>query len=215
MHCPNTGAMTGCCTPGSRVWFSTSDNPKRKYPNTLEVIEPLEWVGSPDQVEGQLVGVNPGFANALIEEAIHAGVVAELRAPTLLRREVKVPDEAGRFDFGFEDAAGVGGYIEVKSVTLLADDGMGAFPDAVSERALRHVEALVRRVAAGERGVLLFCVQHTGINAVRCAQEIYPEYAQAVAAAASAGVEVLAYGCAISPLEIVVDRSLPMQVTTG
>jgi len=109
-----------------------------------------------------------------------------------------VPDEAGRFDFGFVDALGTNGYIEVKSVTLCMEDGVGAFPDAVSERALRHVQALRRRIADSERAVLLFCVQHTGIRKVRCAKEIYPEYADAVSAAAEAGVEVLAYGCAVS-----------------
>jgi len=55
---------------------------------------------------------------------------------------------------------------------------------------------------------LLFCVQHTGIREVRCAHEIYPEYADAVSAAAQAGVEVLAYGCEVSPTEIRVTQKL-------
>ncbi len=209
LHCPNTGAMTGCSTPGSRVWFSTSDNPKRKYPNTLEIIEPLELVVEGNR-ESVKVGINPGKANALVDEGIRAGVVSELVAPRQLRREVAVPDEAGRFDFGFVDAAGVAGYIEVKSVTLCDAAGTGAFPDAVSERALRHVNALRRVVASGRRGLLLFCVQHTAVQRVRCAQEIYPEYAEAVSAAAGAGVEVLAYSCAVSAQQISIARSLPV-----
>lgn len=204
VHCPNTGAMTGCSTPGSKVWYSTSANPKRKYPHTLEIIEPLELASA-----GVRVGINPGKANALIDEAIRSGKVVELAAPAQLRREVPVPDEAGRFDFGFVDAAGVQGYVEVKSVTLCDAQGVGAFPDAVSERALRHVQALLRRVQAGERGVLMFCVQHTGVERVRCAAEVHPEYAVAVQAAAQAGVEVLAYGCAISATEIRVSDRLP------
>ena len=214
MHCPNTGAMTGCSTPGSRVWFSTSPNPKRKYPQTLEIVEPLE-TATTDLAAGQVaavVGVNPGKANALVDEAIRTGVIDELVAPKELRREVAVPDEAGRFDFGFVDAKGVSGFVEVKSVTLCDEKGVGAFPDAVSERALRHVQALVRRVLAGERGVLLFCVQHTGVMRVRCAAEIYPEYAVAVRDAASAGVEVLAYGCRVGAREISVTQRLPVDL---
>lgn len=208
MHCPNTGAMTGCCTPGSKVWFSTSTNPKRKYANTLEIIEPLETADAGSDPD--LVGIHPGRANGLVEEAINAGVIGELEKPSELRREVAVPDESGRFDFGFVDTSGTTGYVEVKSVTLCLDEGVGAFPDAVSERALRHVQALRRRCAEKERGVLLFCVQHTGIHKVRCADEIYPEYAEAVSAAAGAGVEVLAYACKVSPQEIRITESLPV-----
>ena len=109
MHCPNTGAMTGCCTPGSRVWFSTSANPKRKYANTLEIIEPLETAEA--GTDTALVGIHPGRANGLVEEAINAGVIGELVAPRELTREVGVPDEAGRFDFGFVDASGATGYV--------------------------------------------------------------------------------------------------------
>lgn len=210
MHCPNTGAMTGCCTPGSRVWFSTSTNPKRKYANTLEIIEPLETAKAENNPD--LVGIHPGRANGLVEEAINAGVIGELEKPRELRREVAVPDESGRFDFGFVDQSGTSGYIEVKSVTLCVAQGMGAFPDAVSERALRHVQALRRRCANKERAILLFCVQHTAIREVRCADEIYPEYAEAVSAAATAGVEVLAYTCKISPQEIRITEALPVLV---
>ena len=213
VHCPNTGAMTGCSAPGSRVWISTSNNPKRKYPNTLEIIEPLELVGG--AAATPLVGVNPGKANALVEEAINANVVESLKELAELQREVGVPDEAGRFDFGFIDASGQKGFVEVKSVTLCTEEGVGEFPDAVSERALRHVQALERRVDDDERGVLLFCVQHTGVDRVRCAAEIYPEYAQAVSLAASRGVEVLAYRCDISPAGLEVSRQLPVELLSG
>ena len=210
VHCPNTGAMTGCSTPGSRVWISTSDNRKRKYPNTLEIIEPLELVGGAKAAP--LVGVNPGKANALVEEAINSNVVESLTGLVELRREVSVPDEAGRFDFGFVDGSGKKGFVEVKSVTLCTEQSIGEFPDAVSERALRHVQALERRVDDNERGVLLFCIQHTGVDRVRCAAAIYPEYAEAVSLAARRGVEVLAYACDISPAGLEVRRQLPVDL---
>ena len=210
VHCPNTGAMTGCSAPGSRVWISTSNNPKRKYPNTLEIIEPLELVGG--AAATPLVGVNPGKANALVEEAINANVVESLKELAELQREVGVPDEAGRFDFGFIDASGQKGFVEVKSVTLCEGQGVGAFPDARSERALRHVQALARRADAGQRAVLFFCVQHTGVDRVRCADQIHPEYAEGVALAMAAGVEVLAYRCRVSSSELTIDTRLPFSV---
>ena len=84
-------------------------------------------------------------------------------------------------------------------MTLAGPGGRGAFPDAVSARALRHVETLASRRRLGERAVLLFCVQHTGIRWATTADEIHPAYGVAVRTAVGEGVEVLAYGCRIEP----------------
>ena len=184
VHCPNTGAMTGCAESGSPVWFSESANPKRKYPHTLEFV----------QTPAGLVSVNTGRANALVGEALRAGELGDLTDITEVKAEAKIPEGDGRFDFSALTPAGKA-YIEVKSTTLLMGEAMGAFPDAVSTRALKHVEALTRRVAAGQRGILIFCAQHCGIQAVRPAVEIDPDYAAGLAAAVDSGVEVLAFAC--------------------
>jgi sugar fermentation stimulation protein A len=203
VHCPNTGAMLGCAEPGSEVWYSTSSNPKRKYPNTLEVV-----LGNNGRV-----GVNTSRANQLIGEALEAGALALFAGARLLRAEAVIPDESGRFDFLLEDAAGRPCWVEVKNMTLCNETGRGSFPDAVSERALKHVNALVRRVQAGERAALVFCVQHTGVLRATLADEIHPAYGAAVRSAAEAGVEVLAFGCAIERDEIRVDAELPVDLT--
>ena len=80
-------------------------------------------------------------------------------------------------------------------MTLHLEDGLGAFPDAVSTRALKHVEELQMLVQQGARGVLLFCVQHLGIERVSPAAHIDPAYAEALRRAAENGVEILAYAC--------------------
>ena len=203
VHCPNTGAMFGCAEPGSEVWYSTSSNPKRKYPNTLEVV-----LGNNGRV-----GVNTSRANQLIGEALEAGALAPFAELRLLRAEAVIPDESGRFDFLLEDAAGKPCWVEVKNMTLCDETGRGSFPDAVSERALKHVNALVRRVRAGERAALVFCAQHTGVLRATLADEIHPAYGAAVRSAAEAGVEVLAFGCAIERDEIRVDAELPVDLT--
>ena len=202
MHCANTGAMLGCDTPGSPVWFSTSANPKRKYTHSLELVEVL------DGAAPCTVCVNTARPNAIVEEALADGNIVEL-AGAPLQREVAIPGESGRFDFALRTDPVT--YVEVKSVTLCRD-GVGAFPDAVSVRARRHAEALARCVAAGSRAVLLFCVPHTGIRRVTLADEIDPEYGAAVRRAAAAGIEVLAYGCVVTPAELAVERALPVEL---
>ncbi len=198
VHCPNTGAMTGCAEPGSPCWYSRSENPDRKYPHTLEVV----------QTPQGYVSVNTGRANTLVGEAIQAGVIAELGGALEVKAEAKIPEGNGRFDFRVTLPTTTA-WVEVKSTTLLLDDGAGAFPDAVSTRALKHVDALVNRVQAGERGVLVFCAQHCGIRSVRAAHEIHAEYAFALRAAMQLGVEVLAYGCSTDLREMTVVGRLP------
>lgn len=202
VHCPNTGAMAGCAEPGSEAWYSTSDNPKRKYPHTLEVVV---------SANGR-VGVNTARANQLVAESLGSGALAPFAAMKLIRAEAVIPDESGRFDFLLEDAAGSPCWVEVKNMTLCDETGRGSFPDAVSERALKHVNALVRRVEAGERAALVFCAQHTGVLRATLADEIHPAYGSAVRAAARAGVEVLAVGCRIDRDEIEVDSALPVDL---
>jgi sugar fermentation stimulation protein A len=93
-------------------------------------------------------------------------------------------------------------FVEVKSVTLLDEAygvGVGLFPDAVSERGTRHLNELIDVVRNGQRAVLFFCVQHTGIDEVRPADEIDPVYGQTLRKALVAGVEVLAYRADITP----------------
>jgi len=157
------------------------------------------------------VGINSARANALVGDALERSAIAELAGLPTVRREARIPGSGGRFDFHLD---GPGGpcWVEVKSMTLWLGDGRGAFPDAVSERALRHVEALVARRRAGERAVLLFCVQHTGVSHATPADEVHPAYGDALRAAAAEGVEVLAYGCRIERDEIAVSRPLPVRL---
>ena len=199
LHCPNTGAMTGCADPGSEVWFSTSGNPKRKYPHTLEVV--CSQYGR--------VGVNTARANALVAESLDLGRLPGFEDYREVHREAAIPGGAGRFDFRLQSAGAVC-WVEVKSMTLCHEGGRGAFPDAVSHRAQRHLAALQERRRAGDGAVLLFCVQHTGIRFATPADEIDPDYGRALRQARDAGVEVLAFGCRIEPDEISLSGPLPV-----
>ena len=138
--------------PRQRAWYSTSANPRRKYPHTLEIV---------GDANGDLIGINSSRANALVVEALASGALSGFPAGARVQREVAIPGERGRFDLLIDDE-----FVEVKSVTLKLPDA-GAFPDAVSARAARHLDALGRLARSGRRATLVFCVQHTGIEKVR------------------------------------------------
>lgn len=203
LHCPNTGSMLNCMAPGSRVWFSRSDDPARKLPGTWEIVE---------TPQGRLACINTGRANRVVEQALLAGAIPELAGFSQLRREVRYGEENSRVDFQltFEHRQA---YVEVKSVTLGFDGSTtAAFPDAVTQRGARHLRELAAMVRAGHRAVQLYCVNLTGVEAVRPAVEIDDAYAQALRQAVADGVEVLAYGVQLTPEHIFIDRSLRVEL---
>lgn len=203
LHCPNTGSMKACLFPGEKVWFSDSGNPKRKYPCTWEIAE------TPN---GHQILVNTGLPNKLVIEAVQSGGVEELSGYDSLRAEVKYGEENSRIDILLSDENKADCYIEVKNVTLLEEDGIGYFPDAVSTRGQKHLRELEREALSGNRAVLFFCVSHTGIESVRPAAHIDQEYARILAEVVKNGVEVLAYACAVSPEEVLIKRRIPFSL---
>lgn len=198
IHCPNTGSMRHCAEPGYGVWYSKSANPKRKYPFTWELAETQS---------GDLIGINTNNANKLVKEALDLGRVAELSLYSEIQSEVKYGSENSRIDFLLKGDDLPDCYVEVKSVTLL-EDGLGMFPDAVSERGQKHLRELSNMAKDGSKAMLLFCVQHTGIDHVVPARKIDPVYAATMEDALASGVEVVAYGCDIAPDEIVLAERL-------
>jgi len=205
LHCPNTGSMKNCNTPGSAVWFSDSGNPKRKYRHTWEMVAVSN---------GAVAGINTGRANALVQEAIAAGTIAELAGYAQIRTEVKYGAENSRIDLLLEKP-GQQCFVEVKNLTLGELDPetgalVGYFPDAVTERGQKHLRELEAMVQQGQRAVLLFCVQHTGVCEARPADHIDPKYGVALRQAQANGVEVMAWQCEMSAREIRIARPLPV-----
>jgi len=201
IHCPNTGSMLNCMGEGARVWFQRSSDPRRKLPGTWELVE---------TPQGRLACVNTARANPLVEEALLNGQISELAGFTTLKREVAYGVENSRVDFRL-DYAGTAAFVEVKSVTLgFAETPVAAFPDAVTTRGARHLRELATLARAGVRAVQLYCVNLSGIEAVRPAEEIDPAYAAALREAQAAGVEVLAYRVDLSVEELRITGRLPV-----
>jgi len=200
LHCPNTGAMTGCATPGDTVWYSTSLNIKRKYPHTWEITQ---------TAGGEYICVNTLRANQLVKEAISLDLIPELRGYNSLKTEVKYGAENSRIDFMLQAEDQPECYIEVKSVTL-ADRDNGYFPDAVTLRGQKHLRELISVAAEGKRAVLFFAVLHSAIGKFSPARHIDPKYAQLLNEAQKQGVEVLAYKAELSADNITLRSALPV-----
>lgn len=183
-HTANTGRMQGLCEPGSQVFVSQHDNPKRKLPFTWELI----------RIGRRLVGVDPTRSNALVAEALEAGGVPELQGYQQVTREVRWG--ASRLDFCLR-----GGdtecFIEVKTATLQHGDSV-LFPDGVSVRGQRHLQELVACCQAGYRAVIFFVVQRADIATVGLADHIDPDYGRLFREALAEGVEAIAYGCRVN-----------------
>lgn len=185
-HCPNTGRMTSCVTPGWRVALSDSHNPKRKYRYTWELVHNGScWIC-----------VHTGRANEMACEAVsNASIPALAGYPEILREQTF---GNSRFDLLLRDGDRRC-YVEVKNVTLLTGDGCYAFPDAVTDRGRKHLLELVDVVKAGYRAAMLYVIPRSDGTSFRPAYEIDPQYTDALKAAVASGVEVYAWQASVSP----------------
>jgi sugar fermentation stimulation protein A len=203
VHCANTGAMTGCAIAGSKIWLSKSDNLKRKYSYSWELVELEDGKG--------FICVNTARANKVIHAGLLAGKVTQFSQYKNIRPEVKY-GEASRVDFllsetGLEDV-----YLEVKSVTLQIDGELGAFPDAVTLRGQKHLLELLEMKRAGHRAVLVFCVLHSTIRKVTVADNIDPKYGKLLREVINQGVEVYCYSVDMSVEGLYLSHQIPLEV---
>ena len=200
VHCPNTGAMTGCAEPGSRVWLSTSDSKTRKYPHTWELVETVQGMAC----------IHSARANKVVRAGFQDGLIPGFEAYPDIRSEVKYGRNS-RADLLLEGPEGRI-FVEVKSVTLCRKGGQGLFPDAVSERGRKHLRELASIRDESTRAIMFFCALHEGVKRVSAAGQIDPRYRDTLSEVMDQGVEVLAWGAAVSPQSIALARPLPFGV---
>jgi sugar fermentation stimulation protein A len=178
-HCPNTGSMKQCVTPGSPVKISYNPNPKRKYHYTWQYIK----------IKCNWCCVNTILANKLAGEAIR-----EYRIPALDNyRTIKAEQKYGensRIDFLLENE-NEKCYVEVKNVTLTDDKKTAIFPDSVTVRGQKHLVELMNQVKAGNRAVMLYVVQRQEAEYFDAARDIDPQYGALLEKALEAGVEII------------------------
>jgi sugar fermentation stimulation protein A len=158
------------------------------------------------------VGLQTTRANALVALALKAGVPTELAGYREIRPEI--PIEGGsRLDFRLRDHPQDPrtAYVEVKTVTM-AEGATALFPDSVTTRGLRHLEALMDLHAKGHRAVMLFAVLRADCDGVEPADAIDPNYGAALRKAARSGVEILALGTRVTARAITIERMLPVRL---
>ncbi|MGC8722313.1 MAG: DNA/RNA nuclease SfsA [Acidobacteriota bacterium] len=198
VHCPNSGSMEGCLAEGAPVLLTRASNPSRRLAFTAE------WIRLP----GGWVGINTHRTNHIVHDALRRSLVPELEGYETVRREVPY-GKRSRVDFLLEGPGLPPCYVEVKNTTWPTPDGGIGFPDAVTERGLKHLRELRCVVREGGRSVMLFVVNREGGSFFRAAHEKDPAYARALAAAAKAGVEVLAYRVRFDVPSVVLAETLP------
>ncbi|MDG1709383.1 MAG: DNA/RNA nuclease SfsA [Emcibacteraceae bacterium] len=200
-HCANSGSMLTLKDDGNEVWLSPAANPKAKLDYKWEIVK----------ANDAMVGINTSLPNKLVEDAILDGTISEVSDYENLRREMKYGKNS-RIDIflsghknGQPDC-----YVEVKSVTLSREKGLGEFPDSVTSRGTKHLNELKNMVAEGHRSVMLYLAQRNDINAFKVASDIDPAYADALKVAKENGVEAYCYVCDITPKGIKVEHSIPI-----
>ena len=183
VHVKNTGRCRELLIPGARVWLTKTDNPQRKTQYDLIAVQKGE----------RLVNMDSQIPNAAAEEWLRdRGLFPDL---TLLRREVRYGDS--RFDL-YAEHGGKRAFLEVKGVTL-EQDGVARFPDAPTERGVKHVRELVRCLEDGYEAYLLFVIQMADLRRFEPNWDTHPAFGEALLRARDAGVRILAYDCVVRP----------------
>lgn len=195
VHVKNTGRCRELLQDHAQVYLEQSDNPDRATAYDLVVVDKA----------GRLVNMDSNAPNKVVGEWLACGGL--YRDVTLVRPETVFGNS--RFDFYLESASGRKAFIEVKGVTLETDH-VAAFPDAPSERAVKHVEELIEAHAQGYEAYLIFVVQMKGVRHVEPNWQTQPAFGEALKKARSAGVKLLAYDCIVETDSLRLDLPVPV-----
>lgn len=198
-HCPNSGTMTTCWEEGCRAALTDHGVTERKLKYTLEMT----------RMGRGWVGVNTMWPNKATALAIEAGQIPGLEGYGSLRREVPYGKNS-RIDILLEGEQGRV-WVEVKNTTL-KDGDVVRFPDAVTERGLKHLHELEAQVTAGDRAVLVFFVNRSDVSVMSAAHEVDPVYSKALSKAKARGVELLALSTTRTLLGIKVTGQIPIDL---
>lgn len=195
-HVKNTGRLGELLLPGARVWVQELDNPARKTRYDLISVEK----------DGKIVNVDSQIPNRVVEEWLwEKKLFPDLR---LLKTEKRFGDS--RFDF-YVEAGDQKVFMEVKGVTL-KEDGVARFPDAPTERGIKHIRELLACKREGYEAYLLFLIQMKGVVLLEPNDRTHRAFGDALREAAKNGVHVLAYDCVVTENSIKLDKPIPVSL---
>ncbi len=196
VHVKNTGRCRELLVPGCTVYLERSANPARKTAFDLVAVEK----------GGLLINMDAQAPNRLFQEWAEAGHFTP--GLTLLRPETRF--EHSRFDFYWEAPARKG-FVEVKGCTL-EQDGWTYFPDAPTERGVKHLEELLRAKEQGYEAAVCFVIQMSGVDGFSPNDATHPAFGAALRRAAAGGVDVLALECAVTPGEVHITKPVAVKL---
>jgi len=192
-HVKNTGRCKELLVPGCTVVLEAAANPARKTPyDVIAVYKGERLINMDSQAPNQV-------ASAYLADRFPGATI---------RREVRYGD--ARLDFYVEDGEDTW-YIEVKGCTL-EQDNVGYFPDAPTQRGVKHLEHLIRAVEEGHKAAALFIVQMEGIAALRPNDDTHPAFGVTLRRAAAAGVQVWAVDCTVTPDTLTHRATVPVEL---
>ena len=204
VHVKNTGRCKELLLPGATVYLAAARNPTRKTPYDLIAVDKRMPDGRVETVNIDSQAPNDIAAEWLPESGLfHAGAT--------FRREVTHGES--RFDFCIENADGKGkmAYLEVKGCTL-ERDGVALFPDAPTERGVKHVRELITLAHSGHAAYILFVIQMKGTHTFRPNDETHKAFGDALREAQAAGVQILAVDCRVIPGTVTADELVPVEL---
>lgn len=207
VHVKNTGRCEELLIPGTKVYLQKADDPKRKTKWDLIAVDKkmmpaLE--GKSDCLSTKLVNMDSQVPNQLVKEWLEEGNLIE--EITRIRPECAYGNS--RIDL-YVEAGERKIFIEVKGVTL-EEDGRVRFPDAPSERAIKHVRELEKAVQEGYEAYVFFVIQMKGVRYFTPNMDTHPAFGEALKQAVANGVHVVAYDCQVSETEIQIADAVPV-----
>lgn len=195
-HVKNTGRCKELLIPGVEVVVQKAENPERKTPYTLLSV----WKGE------QLINMDSSAPNKVFGKYLQEG--KHIKGITHIKPEAKWG--SSRFDF-YVEAGKEKILIETKGVTL-EENGFALFPDAPTQRGVRHIEELIRYTEEGGRAQLVFIVQMKGVSAFAPNNKTHKAFGDALVAAKKAGVSLFAYDCVVTEGDLVIDQRLTIHL---
>lgn len=188
-HVKNTGRCRELLIEGVDIFVQENNNVNRKTKYSLICVK-----------KGNLIiNMDSQIPNYVAKEGIEKGVVSQLKNVSYIKQEVKYKNS--RFDLYFERQTGEKGFIEIKGVTL-EDNGVVRFPDAPSERAIKHINELIEAKNEGYEAYILFVIQLKNVKYFEPNKETHYEFYEALKNAKNNNIHILAYDCFVSSDEI-------------
>ena len=200
-HVKNTGRCRELLVPNATVYLDEPKGRERKTKYDLVAVEKLCSNG-----EKMLINMDSGAPNEAASEFLKSGNLYP--NATSIRREVTKGNS--RFDFCIEELDKTT-YLEVKGVTL-ENDGIASFPDAPTERGVKHIDELVSLKEQGYGAAILFVIQMKKITEFRPNDATHKAFGDALRRARAVGVKIYAYDCIVTPETMVIDQPVEVKL---